>query len=279
VLPLWARGVAAVALVGILFTPMDIKNYDAFGENVGGSLSWLSKNMQAGDVLLIDPEVIANTNMHEEWDLFAQMFFPLGLPLVDDPTGHQRVWYTRTSEIDTQTELAILENRQKRQFFGEITLLTQLYEAPPDVAGVPFENGMRYHGAQLLHRGQNLNRYVPTFHEDEALTVRLWWSVDAPLELDYSVGVFVLDDGTTAFSSDSAPQVVNLEPGGNELPEATSQWETGRYYVEEREIVIPDGANSLVLTVYQWWDGVRVPAPETDANDLLEITPLYVKAW
>ncbi|MEL6148375.1 MAG: glycosyltransferase family 39 protein [Chloroflexota bacterium] len=279
VLPRWARAAVTVALVVVLFTPMDIKNYDDFGENVGSTLSWLSRNMQPGDALVVDPEVIASTPLHEEWDLFAQMFFPQGLPLTTTPQPHQRVWYTRTATIDEATQEMVSAGRMPGQFFGEITLFTQVFEAPPDPDGVLFENGMRFHGAQLLHRGQVLHRTVPAFHEEEPVTLRLWWSADARIDLDYSVGIFVRDNGSTRFSSDSAPQLISLLPGSEPPPGATSQWQPGVLYLEERQITIPQSTDDMVLTVYQWWDGVRIPAAGTDDDDFLLLTPLHVRAW
>ena len=34
---------------------------------------------------------------------------------------------------------------------------------------------------------------MPLFHEREEIGIRLWWSIDEPLPLDYSLGLFLLD--------------------------------------------------------------------------------------
>jgi hypothetical protein len=120
---------------------------------------------------------------------------------------------------------------------------------------------------------------VPVFHEDETVTLRLWWSVDTPLARDYSVGAYVMNGATVLHSTDSAPQVVSLSPADTPPPDATSQWQPGTFYIEERELTIPVNAQAIRLSVYQWWDGERVSAPPANDADLLLITPVSVKAW
>lgn len=279
-LPAWGRAAVSVVLIGVLFTPMDIKNYDSFGENIGGAMAWLAGNMQRGDVIVIDPVLQREGHMRQEWDLFAQIFFPDGLPYAETPDGKPRVWYIRSTEADADTLAAVENGRVAQQFYGDITFFARLHEAPPNPDGVRFENGMRFHGAQIIHRGGILQRHLPMFHEDETTRVRLWWSVDAPLDLDYSVGVYVTNAaGAVVASTDSAPQTVNLSPLDDPPPDATSQWQPGELYVEEREITIPIDANALVLSVYQWWDGQRLAAPGADNDGLLLMTPIGVKAW
>jgi hypothetical protein len=108
--------------------------------------------------------------------------------------------------------------------------------------------------------------------------VRLWWSADQAIGLDYSEATYLLNKvgGRRIAQFDGPPQISNG-------PQATSRWTTGRYYVEEREITLPYPLASnefdIALTVYQWWDNTRIAAPGVDENDLLYLGTVTVKAW
>jgi hypothetical protein len=66
-------------------------------------------------------------------------------------------------------------------------------------------------------------------------------------------------------------------------PQATSQWTTGRYYIEERELILPYPAANwtfdIDLTVYQWWDNVRIEAPGVGQDGLLRLESVPITAW
>jgi len=278
-LPRWGQGLGVATLLVVSFAPMSIKQFDQFGENLGASMNWLAENYVAGDVVVVDPSLSAN-EMREEWDLYARIFFPQGLPLQAGPGEAQRVWYVTGISPDTQTETAVAEGRIAKQFFGELPLLIRLWEGPPDADGILFENGMRYHGAQLFHEGEPITRHLPMFHEGETVTVRLWWSVVGAPERDYSVGLYAMDGDSNVLSSvDSAPQTISLAWQAPVPPPETSRWEPGQYYVEEREIIVPPGSERIALTVYQWWDGERMAAPGVDRDQLLTVTPVGVMYW
>ena len=62
-----------------------------------------------------------------------------------------------------------------------------------------------------------------------------------------------------------------------------SQWLPGRFYVEERTLTVPDGVITasypIDLTVYQWWDNVRLNAPGVNTDHLLTIQHVFIKSW
>ncbi len=114
---------------------------------------------------------------------------------------------------------------------GPPELLIRLYEGPPDFAGVLYDNGMRFHGAEVIQNGV-LSQGPIARREGQTIRLRLWWSVDAaPLAADYSLSTVIVDDnGVIVAQFDGPPQVA----GTPDDPRETSQWQPGRYYVEER---------------------------------------------
>lgn len=232
---------------------------------------WLSSHVRGGDVFYRDPNL--TTGEPEEWDYFTRVYFPRGLPLVDDPTPYRRVWYV---SVDGRQNTAAFERirtgRIAREFIGPWDFLFRLYEAPPDRTGVLFPNGMRFHGAEHV-----TNVTPRVYLEGEQVTLRLWWSVDSPPPLDYSVSVQMLDaTGVAVRQLDGPPQPVDL-------PVETSRWIPGQFYVEDREFTLPEsmstGAYPVFLAVYHFSDQKRLPAAGVNAEGLLLITTVYVKAW
>jgi hypothetical protein len=229
-------------------------------------------------VLLADPG--NHCGSPEEWDYYIRTFFPNGLTFVDEPNGFRRVWYVQSDgQQDKRLQEKVTAGRISREFVGPAGCLFRLYEAPPDDEGILFENGMRFHGADVIENGLPWSGPLVR-HEGETVRLRLWWSVDRPVDLDYSVGVYTLRSGETPVaSSDSAPQLTY--PSGT--PRETSRWTPGNFYVEEREIVLPfptpRRSYSVSLAVYFWQDGKRITAPGVDESDLLRLRRLTVMAY
>lgn len=251
------------------------------------SFQWLTRHWRAGDALLIDPNFPCyDTPM--EWEYFTRVYFPNGLEYVNSPEEYTRIWYVaHDSHQDPDLLARLTANHVPGKFVGPPECLFRLYEAPPDPEGIRYENGLRFHGMQLVDReGDPLlhEGYRPfPLHEGETFRIRLWWSTDAPLPADYSFGLHIpASDGSTLLTqSDSAPQLV-------EGPPETSQWEAGRLYVEERAITLPYPIRTdhigtadftLYLVVYQWWDNTRITAPGLDQDARLPLLAIQVKAW
>ncbi len=93
--------------------------------------------------------------------------------------------------------------------------------ARPDLTGEP-----RIYGDLLaLH-----DTLIPTTaRRGERLHVDLWWSAREPLTLDYSVGVFLLDDSGAARAEQQGP------PGDT----PTSQWAVNELIFDRHTILIP----------------------------------------
>jgi hypothetical protein len=246
------------------------------------SFETLKKEMRNGDVILMDL-ICANCTPidAEEWDYFTRAYFPNGLTFITaqqlqsaPPQQYQRVWYVSTKGKETPDLLETLDDsRALSKTVGEEAFLFRLYEAPPDATGIAFENGMRLRGVELLNDA-NLSL---VWREGDTVYLRLWWSADRQLEADYSEGTYFWDreKGVQA-QTDSAPLILNG-------PQETSKWQVGKVYIEERTLKLPypltTGDYDIMLSVYQWWDNVRINAPGVTSDTLLKLGSIYVKAW
>lgn len=272
-LPHFGSLIVAVILVITMFMP--------FPPNDRDKRPWLEYTMnnlkqyiQWGDVVIVDPACTAATP--DEWNYYVQAYFPQGLQFVKNPEGYRRIWYVKADGWqDKKLEARIRQNRVEGLFFGPWNFLFRLYEAPPDITGIPFENGLRFHGAEVL--GQTSPGMV-AFRTKETVRLRLWWSIDRPIERDYSIGVYLNSwrNGDVLVQVDSPPRVTDA-------PQETSRWVFDRYYVEERDLGIPatlyPGQFTITMAVYQWWDNIRIFAPGVDQNKALAIQSVYIKAF
>ncbi|MBZ0279043.1 MAG: glycosyltransferase family 39 protein [Anaerolineae bacterium] len=270
-------GLAAL-LVVLAFLPIPTTGeYNIFGDHspLGENFVWLTQHMQPGDVFLLDP--LNECGALEEWDYYTRVYFPNGLRFVTAPGVERRVWFVSfNGRQDEAVQASLDAGYQAGIFVGPPNCLFRLYEAPPDTVGIPFTNGMRFHGAEVIENG--VPRTGPqAWHEGETVTLRLWWSADKQIDLDYSTLTELVDkNGVVVDSFDGPPQL-------QDAPQATSQWETGRYYTEGRLFTLPYPSGSLsyraLLAVYFWQDGVRLEAPGVDENGLLPLSVLTVRSY
>jgi hypothetical protein len=271
-LPALGRWAAGAILTGLLLFPGALNSYKIPEPPLIANLSWLADHAQPGDVLLLDP--LVNCGSPEEWAYLSEVYLAQGPAFVEAADDHRRIWYAHVdTKEDPATLAAVAAGRIKREFVGPPECLIRLYEGPPDPAGIAFENGMRFHGMDMLDSPGPFT----VRHEGDPLHVRLWWSVDESPEADYSIGLHLTGaDGALLAQLDSGPQVPDA-------PGETSTWTTGRYYVEERTLDIPfptvRSELSLYLVVYQWWDGVRIAAPGVDDNTALRLDSVYIASW
>jgi len=241
----------------------------------------LRDSFRNGDVLLRDLTCQGCIGIGpEEWDYMTRVYFPNGgvtfvdAPVLSSTSAPRRIWYISTQGKETRATWDQLEKtRALTQTFGQDGLIYRLYEAPPDPTGILFENGMRLNGVELLNDGGG----TQAWKEGDTVRVRLWWSADKKIDLNYSEAVLAWDAKLGVLAQvDAAPQVING-------PRDTSQWQPGQYYVEERTLKLPyplaNGNYSIFTTVYQYWDNKRISAPGVNADTLLPIGTIYVKSW
>ncbi len=275
-LPKQASGFAAVVLLGLSFiaTPLNDQS-SALGEN----LEWLHDHIQPGDVLVIDPVNACGGSY--EWDYAIRAYFPEGLVVVNNPFDYRRVWYAGFDGRQTQSLFErVTDKRLPDQYVGPPTCLIRLYQGPPDANGILFANGMRFHGVDVLDADGRLWSAPVVRHEGETIYLRLWWTADARIDLDYSVGTYILANDLVA-QSDGAPQLVFPQ----KAPRETSRWKRNQFYIEERALKLPDQMSSgesiynLDLAVYDWQSNQRVSVPGEDTDHLLRLRQIFVKAW
>ncbi len=283
----WRLSLAALLLVTM--TSIPILSYQTkdpvppFETN----FEWMATVAQPGDVLVIDPNCpFVHCGRPEHWAYYQRAYLDDMVPVVDDPGDHRRVWHIGVQGMyDEPTIEAVRDGRLAGPAIGPYNFFLQLYVAPPNPRGVRFDNGMRFHGVDVLRDGRVLDDRAYIW-ENDTVTLRLWWSTDEPLEADYSVGTYLHNDfsGDLIVQTDSGPQLTHLAGYlQSELPAGTSGWEPDRLYVEERQMTLPPLINrsesQLYLSVYQWWDSVRFEAPGVTDELLLPIRQLNVLGW
>jgi hypothetical protein len=218
-LPRWPSRLVALGLVVVMLLPMQLQYPEYFWRPWIGNMTWLAQRIQPGDVVLIDPN--KGVDKYFEWAYFSKVFFPNGLQFVTDPAGHRRVWYiTFEGKRDTATDAAVREGRIEREFVGPANFFFRLYEAPPDPVGMLYENGMRFHGVDFLDSSGDhyLTGPLVTYHTDDTVRMRLWWSVDTVPTADYSISTYLAPPDHSIMSQfDGPPQVVSLGVGRDNL--------------------------------------------------------------
>jgi hypothetical protein len=256
---------------------------------LGENFRWLAQQARWGDVVVIDPRQQCSS-YPDEWDYYTRLFFPQGLAFVENPADYRRVWYVSADGwADPSLQAQVERGRFASVFNGPWNCLFRLYLAPPDSQGVLYDNGMRFHGYEIVEHNQPLLSSLVR-REGEAVRLRLWWSADRPLDADYSVGLHLYDaGGALVVQSDSGPQLVHLDPtDSSPLATQTSQWRPDQFYVEQRTLTLPETipwtqegthAYSLGLVVYQSWDNVRIGGPDLNADQIRILQSFAVRAW
>ncbi|GAB1420615.1 hypothetical protein MASR2M15_07230 [Anaerolineales bacterium] len=285
-LPGWLYKFGAFLLIIAMFLPISGQGYGfrtlPFEATFRDVLPWLRPDQR----ILIDP-ACADCGSPMEWDYYQQIFAPHGLNFVEKPEKQGSIWYISSGwGSDESMKNRVADGRVFSRFAGPWDFLWELYEAPPDSVGILYENGMRFHGIQVLNADGQIALQPLVRREGESVRLRLWWSIDQILEADYSVSVQIAyPDGSILSQSDSAPQTINLHPMETLAPpQETSQWQLNQYYIEERTLEIPYPIDrfdhfSINLIVYQWWDGLRIKSAESDAEGVLPLMPFAIMAW
>lgn len=280
---------SAVLMLALMFVPLPLDVYREDYLPYEEVLSWLRAHAVPGDVLIVDPQFcIVDCGRGDAWVYYFNYYLQDAVQLVDEPGDYPRVWYLKVDGEgwhDQEMEARIRNGRLGGKFVGPWNMLMRLYEAPPDPQGIPFANGLRFHGFQIVEDGDVL---LPPFdiREYSAVRLRLWWSADRPLDAEFSISTTILADRNQQVlaQTDGPPHLIHLTPNASEsLPTSMTEWEPGQYYVEERNIQMPPLPTwydaTLYLIVYQWWDGARIAAPETDADRKLAIADMLVMGW
>lgn len=275
-LPRMIRWASTMLLIGLLFIPFDLNVFGYLTTPLGTNLRWLRDHWQTGDALVLGPGVTCNFS--EEWDYYTRLYFPNGIQFATELTTQSRVWYvTSIDAAALEATQTLTETRMPGRFVGPPGCLIRLYEAPPDTEGVLFDNGMRFHGFQIMRGDRPLaGPYV--FHEGEGVRVRLWWSVDQAVERDYSLSLRTTRERLYT-QVDGAPQPFFPR----EAPAETSRWQPGQLYVMERELPMPDsifrGDMLIQMVLYLPVEGSAVLAPGSTRDGILTLQRIQIVSW
>ncbi len=139
---------------------------------------------------------------------------------------------------------------------SEWCFLAQLMEAPPR------DRPLRF-GGNIGFRGFEIERIT-----ESEINVRVWWEVDERPMVDYSIGLYLLDQNGALAAQDDG-ELHDHYSG----PLSTSQLEPGRVYIDLRTLPLPPdlpaGEYTLTLSVYDWRDDTRLQLP--DDSELLRL--------
>jgi hypothetical protein len=265
----------------LTFAPVPFQEYNIFAEVMSpleSNFIWLKDHMLTGDVFVADPAMTCGGQ--EEWDYYIRTYFPRGLQFVKNPEGYRRIWYiTGSAPPDVALQQKVSQDRISERFVGPATCNFRLYEAPPDMTGVLFDNGMRFHGIDVMEGDRPWSAPLVR-HEGETIRLRVWWSVDRIPDLDYSINTYAGYNSNSLLTQVDGPPQLIYPP---RAPQETSRWKLGQYYIEQRDLVLPfptaRGDYGLFMVIYFWGDGKRVPAPGVDENMALSLQPLRVMAY
>jgi len=132
--------------------------------------------------------------------------------------------------------------------------------SPLPVVDAEFAGGLRLTGARLPASPHPAN---------EPLTVTLRWETTAPLPVDYTIFLHLIDNnGRTVAQSDSQPQWL--------IPLPMTRWNTNTPLLDTPTVAppLPPGKYHLQLGLYNWQTGARLPL--VNGDDAVEIGDLEI---
>lgn len=215
----------------------------------------ISRLSEPGDVMYFD--LVDERSPLTAWQMNQYLAPELESNRVRNPAeaeAHRRIWHVtadlhdsgvreRFWEIERTHPLQMALGDCRRWCF-----YAQLLEGAPNAEALHtftaprFDDRLSFYGAD---------------HEitDDGIAVRLWWMVEQPLVLDYSMSVRLVDaNGGVVMQEDSPP----LNAEGEPIP--TSQLEAQRMTIDWRNFrQLAAGDYHLQLVVYQPIDGYTLP--------------------
>jgi hypothetical protein len=161
-----------------------------------------------------------------------------------------------------------------------------LFEGPPDPLGVLFDNGMRFHGADIVDDDNNPKSGPYIWRQLQTFKLRLWWSVDVDkaVSQDYQVAISAVNPRITL----NVDSVQNSSSG----PMHTSQWITNTFYMQVLTVQLPaqdmslqfpgvGGDYTMNMTVLDPQSGQQVSFMSADQTKrtVLQIGGFAIKTW
>jgi hypothetical protein len=112
-------------------------------------------------------------------------------------------------------------------------------------------------------------------HPGDTAYALLWWSTDAPLTVDYTVSVFLLDaNGNPLFAPGGGLLVQNDSfPQGGDSPSSGWTADASEFVFDAHPLHLPDtlpaGTYPIGVKLYTYWDGVVLPGPDGAAYQVV----------
>ncbi|MBA3871806.1 MAG: glycosyltransferase family 39 protein [Anaerolineae bacterium] len=213
----------------------------------------MAKESQPGDVLYLDP--LSPGDNVVWWQMAHYLPAQLAKTVTADmsqATTSRRIWFITTDwfNTDVHANFAKLEpNYPVQQVLGDCNrywcYLLQLMEAPPLKTPKTFGTEMPFWGADvgaITH---------------SAVDVHLWWRIEHPPTINYSIGLHLLDaNGNLVSQVDGS-----INEYGKQTVDATTM-QLGYIYIDFRTLNLPTtiapGTYQLALIVYDWQTGKRL---------------------
>ncbi len=279
-LPRPGRSLGAALLLALALAPLQPFEYRIsyeYSPPVRDMVRALAEKFKPGDVLVVDPGCECGPPSMA-WNYYEALYFPGGhIPLAADGSEAGRsIWYlVRKGREDADIQASVARGRvETANFWGPWYFIATRYAAPPRTPGYTLgEDGLHFRGATVT---PGSGPYVA----GDVISVESWWSTDAPLPLDYSIGLYLMNPNTGAMLAQNSSG-----PAGPEAPPQTSGWEPGALYRDVRSIQIPwhikMGDYQIWLAVYHWADGERLaPPPEAEqSQNSLILQAFRVESW
>lgn len=279
-----------LVMVGLMVTlPMREIYYSEplYSEFFEDNFEWLREQSLPGDVLMFDPKFCTGIcNNRDEIALYWDIYLDDKVTWVDSPGDYRRIWLWRGIGHSRELLEELEETHIPSLFFGPPTSLLELYVAPPDPEGILYENGMRFHGFDIMQDNGRYDYPPYDLRERTTVQVRLWWSADEPIDEDYQVSLQIQNmvNQQIVTQHDGAPNLIHLKPNAFEpLPSTTQDWIPNQLYVDLRTLEIPNTfseiRSKIVLIIYTLPDGTRIPTIEKPSDGVLPLSETVVWGW
>ena len=252
-----AVGMGALFVLALApWQPYDFRPRLTDAPDVKDMVSYLDSHMQPDDVLVTDPHCACGDPLI--WWYYESTLTTHGIRHASgsDPLP-ARVWYlVRQGNLDQNLANTIEQNRVATTYFGPWYFIATLYEGIGNIQATYGDH---------IRLGRVEVTPAQFAHVNDQISVSAWWSVNAPLDTDYSISLQVINStsGALLAQADSGPL-------GDYTPDQTSAWEPGKIYRDDRSLTLPfdtlAGSYDLRLVVYQSATGDRLAVADAKGS-------------
>ena len=183
-------GMGALFLLALApWQPFDFRPRLTDTPEVKDMVRYLDSHMEADDVLVMDPHCACGDSLI--WWYYESTLTAHGIRHANgtDPLP-ARVWYlVRQGKVDANLAQRIEQNRIETVYFGPWYFIATLYEGVGNVQATYGDH---------IQLGRVEMTPAEFAHVSDQISVSTWWSVDTPLDQDYSISLQVINSTTAA---------------------------------------------------------------------------------